>query len=263
MRVITLLNEKGGVGKTTLANAIGAGLAIRGQRVLLIDADPQANLTVGLGVKPEPVLYDVMVRGAVFSNAVVEVPPEIYESPDQPTQGTLLLLPGHKETRSIAGQTDNAWVLADRLESLDDDIDVAIIDTSPTPSLFHSVIYIATEYVVYPTELEFYSFNGLVNSVTARQSFSSERVKYGRTEITILGIVPTRFRKKTLQHIENLNALQQRFGVMVWPAITESIVWGEAAQFQRSIFSHAPNSHAAKQAWKMVERASEVINEGR
>jgi chromosome partitioning protein len=254
MKVITLLNEKGGVGKTTLANTIGCGLAIKGHRILLIDADPQANLTTGLGLQPEPKLYDLLVRNARFSEVVKAVPAEVYQLPEQPPKGKLFIIPGHRETRSIPNQIDNAWILADRLAVLKDDIDAVIFDTPPTPSLFHAAIYLATDYIIFPTELEFYSFSGLVSSIQSRQGFNSERVRFGHTEINILGIIPNKLRAATLQHQDNLKSLLKQFGNLVWPALPQTILWGEAAQFKRSIFNYAPDSNAAKAGWDIIRR---------
>jgi chromosome partitioning protein len=78
MHVITLLNEKGGVGKTTLATHIGAGLAVRGLRVIIIDADPQGHATVSLGMQRKPGLYDLLVRDASFTSVLQQVPHETY-----------------------------------------------------------------------------------------------------------------------------------------------------------------------------------------
>ena len=70
MKIVTLLNEKGGVGKTTTATHLAAGLAIRGHRVLLLDTDPQGHATVTLGNKKMPGFYDLMVRNAAFEDIV-------------------------------------------------------------------------------------------------------------------------------------------------------------------------------------------------
>lgn len=78
MKIITLLNEKGGVGKTTIATHIAAGLAVRGMRVLLVDADPQGHATVSLGLQKEPGLYDLLVRDATFKSVLRFIPPKAY-----------------------------------------------------------------------------------------------------------------------------------------------------------------------------------------
>ena len=74
MKVLTFLNEKGGVGKTTLTSTIGAGLAIMGYRVLLIDADPQGHLTISYGLKKHHSLYDLLVRDAEFNDKGIVEP---------------------------------------------------------------------------------------------------------------------------------------------------------------------------------------------
>src|SRR5262245_24919058 len=106
MKIITLLNEKGGVGKTTMAATIGAGLAIMGYRVMLIDADPQGHLTLSFGIKRQYSLYNLLVRDEEFSKPgiVVPVPPEVYALPNAktPSTGRLFIVPGNRETRLIA-----------------------------------------------------------------------------------------------------------------------------------------------------------------
>ena len=83
MIVITLINEKGGVGKTTLATHIACGLAARGRSVVILDGDPQGHATIRLGVKKAPALYDLLVRDGEWSNAVRAVAPERFGIPGE------------------------------------------------------------------------------------------------------------------------------------------------------------------------------------
>lgn len=259
MRVITLLNEKGGVGKTMVAANIASGLAILGYKVLAVDADPQANMTIGFGLAPAPLLYDLLVREGRFADAVRMVPPEVYEEPQRRAKGQMLIIPGSRETRSIPNQIDNAWALSERLEDIAADVDVVVIDTSPTPSLFHAAIYIATDYLIFPTEMEYFAINGLVNSIENRKNFSNERLKLGQTEIGVLGIVPNKYRANTLEHRENLEQLTQRYGRWVLPALPLSTVIPESNGFNRSVFAHAPDSQAAEILWDITKRTQEVL----
>lgn len=259
MKVITLLNEKGGVGKTTMAVNIASGLAINGHKVLVIDADPQANLTIAFGHSPKPLLYDLLVREVSFSEIVGTVSPEIYEDTNRASNGQLLIIPGNRETRSIPNQIDNAWVLSERLEDIASDLDFVIFDTPPTPSLLHAAIYIATDYIMFPTEMEYFAINGLINSVESRRNFSNERVKFGQSEIAVLGIVPNKYRSNTLEHKDNLELLQERFGEWVLPPIPLTTIIPESSGFNRSIFNHAPESTAAKIFTSIINHIEGVI----
>ena len=169
MKVITLLNEKGGVGKTTLATHMAMGMAARGAKVLLIDGDPQGHATIRSGMKKAPGLYDLLVRDMEWGAVVKMVPPERFGTPgDVLPDGRLWLLPSNVETRNIANSISEASLLAERLEDWSTTIDVVVIDSSPTPSLLHGVFYTATDYVVYPTLLAWTSFDGLVESIKHR-----------------------------------------------------------------------------------------------
>jgi len=252
MKVITLLNEKGGVGKTTVAQTIACGLAIRGKRVLAIDADPQANLTLGLGFQPEPGFYDFLIRNSRFDQIVRGVSTENYKIPDQPVTGALYLIQGNHETRMVAGNTDDPAVIHRRIQQLKNDIDIVVFDTSPTPSLLHGAIYMATDYIIFPTLCEAYSFRGLGNSLMYQENYNKLRLERAGREITVMGIIPMMMRN-TLEHKEKLAALRQQFGKFVWEPVPQSILWSEAAGFGRSIFNHVPASHAATVAWRIID----------
>ncbi|MEP6986900.1 MAG: ParA family protein [Chloroflexota bacterium] len=259
MKIITLLNEKGGVGKTTVATHIAAGLAVRGMRVLLVDADPQGHATVSLGLQKEPGLYDLLVRDATFKSVLRFIPPKAYQIPNQAVNGQLFVLPSNVETRNIANSISDSFAVSERFHELENTIDLVIFDTSPTPSLLHGSIYIATDGVLYPTTCEYLSFDGLVESIKHRQAAEAHRTQWGLSDIQVLGIIPTMFRTKTLEHSENLKQLQQQFGAMVWDPIPQRTIWAEAAAIRRPVFSFAPDSQAAKDAWVMVNRVQEAI----
>lgn len=255
MKAITLLNEKGGVGKTTLASHIAAGLAIRGYRVVLVDADAQGHAGVIFGVDPEPGLYDLLVRNASFKDVLRILPPEVYEPPSGPAKGVLALLPSNVETRNIPGMISNVFAVRQRFEELDDFADIIIFDTSPTPSLLHGAIYVATNGIIYPTELSALSFKSLMESFAHRELFARTKEGMGLGELRTLGIVPTKVRLKTVEHSENLKLLKQEYGALVWPSLSLSITWEEAAMQNRPVFSHAPDSTAAREMWRIVAQA--------
>jgi cellulose biosynthesis protein BcsQ len=77
--------------------------------------------------------------------------------------------------------------------------------------------------------------------------------------VELFGIVPTRFKQKTLEHAEMLQALVDAFGEKVWEPMQDRIIWSEAARAYRPTFSYAPDSQAAQDAWKMIDRAEEAL----
>lgn len=254
MKVITLLNEKGGVGKTTLAIHIAAGLAARGQRVLLVDADPQGHATVMNGLPKEPGLYNLLVRDMPFKEVMRFVPPDTYAVPGQPMTGQLFVIPSNVETRNIANSISDAFAVHDRFRDLERAVDYVVFDTSPTPSLLHGSIYLATDAILYPTKCEFLAFDGLVESINHRQAAQAARDKWNLGPIHVLGIVPTMYRNQTVEHSENLKELHKQFGDLVWPPIMQRTIWAEATTLRRPVFSIAPETKAAREAWGMIDR---------
>jgi chromosome partitioning protein len=262
MKVITLLNEKGGVGKTTLAIHMAMGMAARGAKVLLVDGDPQGHATIRCGVKKSPGLYDLLVRDAQWREVVVNVAPEKFGIPgDVLPAGRLWVLPSNVETRNIANSISESSLLAERLEDWQSSIDVVVIDSSPTPSLLHGVFYTATDYVVYPTQLAFTSFDGLVESIQHRmQADHTRQSRWQLPSIQVLGIVPTMYRSVTTEQRDNLAELQKKFGTMVWEPIPQATIWQEAESRARSVYSLDPNCDAAGHVWEMCDKVEEVCS---
>lgn len=262
MKVVTLLNEKGGVGKTTLATHIAAGLAIKGNKVVLVDADAQGHSTIAFGLKKEPGFYDLIVRGANFNDVLRLVSPERFTVPDDASSvtGQLFVLPSNIETRSIATNISDGWIVLKRIMELRGVIDFVIIDTAPTPSLLHSSIYMATDGIIYPTKPEAWSFDGLRESFAHKDQVKPIRDSYNLPDIQLMGIVPTMFRGKTLEHQENVKILRSNFGDAVWTPMPIRTIWAESASAKRTVYSFAPGSQTEADAWQLVEQFLKVVH---
>jgi chromosome partitioning protein len=250
-KIITIINEKGGVGKTTTTVTVAAGLAHRGYRVLMIDADAQGHATRAFGLAKYPGLYDLLVRDAKLTDVIKPIPAERYGCAGESTLG---IIGSNVETRNIANSISDAYAVAKRLAPILGMFDVVLIDTSPTPNLLHGAIYMATDIILYPTLCEFWSFDGLAESMTHLDAAQ------GMRNIGIGGIIPTRYRAATIEHSENLKSLQQKFGDLVWEPITERIAWAEASTYQVPVFVHDPRCDAAAQAWALVDRVEALID---
>ena len=279
MKIISLLNEKGGSSKTTVATTIASGLAVRGQRVLLIDADPQGHGTIMLGLEKEPCIYDLLVRDALWSKTLRQVSDDQFTPRGQKPLGTLVALPSNVETRNIANSISDSGLLRYRLDELQDVIDVVIIDTSPTPSLFHGSIYLAADAVIYPTQAEYLSVDGLIESLKHLDKANVTRLnERGLEALKIAGIQPTMVDPKTVTHSEYLKLLTHEFKRLVWPPLPSRIVWADASAARQSIFRYVdedvdPDSidagyqrskgeagSALREAWALVKRVERVLN---
>jgi len=254
MITFAAINEKGGSGRTTVFTNLAAGLAARGRRVLLVDADEQGHATIACGFEKFAGLYDLMVRRRPWSEVYCAVDPAWYGSGGL---SNLYVAGSNVETRSIALNITDAWTLAARLREVADQFEFCLIDTSPTPSLLHSTIYLAADYIICPTELEVLGLDGLHESVKRVQA---ARAVHG-ADLRLAGVIPNKCRLATLEHRENLARLQEWFGDAVWPPVSLSIIWPEALAYKRPVIMHAPDHDAAFSVWEMVDRV-EALNSG-
>lgn len=261
MKTIFVGNEKGGVGKTTVAVHLAAGMACRGLRVMLVDADPQGHSTIRFGLAKTAGIYDLLVRDANWADAAKKIPGEKFGIPDSPLpKGSLFILPSNVETRNIANSINDADLFAQRLLELEDRVDLAIIDTSPTPSLLHGILYTASDAVIYPTKLTYTSFDGLVEAIQHREQADKIRAaRWGMKPITLLGIVPVEYRAGTLEQDGNLGRLQEQFGDAVWSPVPQRTIWTETERVKCPVWGIDPGCQAAVDAWRLVKQFEERV----
>lgn len=268
MKIITIINEKGGVGKTSLTLTLGCGLAARGYRVLLVDCDEQGHIATGLGLQTEPGLFELLQRNKPWADVIRSIPPERFTPPGNSLMsaiGSLMIVPSNEETGALrAILRPDAFQLRKRLQQLEGIIDYVLIDSPPSGTMMHLIIYTATDYALYPTKTEFFSFDGLIKAGTHLADANMLRKGWGLPEVDIVGIVPMMYRNAATEHKQNLEDLRKEVGDKVWNPIAERIMWAEAfspISNYTPVYSHAPGSAAAKDAYYLVAKLLETIGE--
>jgi len=263
MNVITLLNEKGGVGKTTLSVHLAAGLAMKGQRVVLIDADSQGHSTSQLHAEKQNGLYALLIQDAEWATVMRPVAPGCYSIGGQ-SSGELWICPANHEIRAIPMLTDKHGALLERVRELEGWADTVVIDTSPAVSMLHAIIYVATDAIIYPTQNEMLSLEGLNDSLNHMEKLNSARILNEQGPINLLGIQPTMYDVRTNAHDYGLSLLTGRFKRKIWPAIPKRTIWRDAAFARQTIYAYdtkdfAAKDHALAETLAMVERVEKGL----
>jgi chromosome partitioning protein len=260
MKTVTMINEKGGCGKSVTTLTLGCGLASRGYRVVIIDADEQGQVAVGLGLKREPGLFELLRRSKSWKDVLRPIAPEKFMPPGRAlmTAGELLIVPSDEETGSLRFLlSGEPFHLKKRVDELKQAVDFVLIDTPPSGTLMHLLIYTATDYALYPTKLEFLNFAGLRQAGEHLQSANILRKGWNLPEVETLGIVPTMFRKGLTEHETNLRDLEADAGDTVWKPVTESGIWKESFSPVSNYtppYAYAPRSPAAAQSLYIVDK---------
>jgi chromosome partitioning protein len=253
-KVISIANQKGGVGKTTCSINLGGALAERGYRVLCIDMDPQANLTVGLGVSLSDVrqsMADVLSDERVALDEIVRTTetPGLWVAP-----ATLELASTEVELFTAIGRE---MVLRDSLGGwADRQFDVVIIDCPPTLGLLTINSLVASSRVIIPVQTQYYAIKGLTALIKV---INTIKIKLNH-DLEVLGLLPTFFDGRTVLAREMLENLKQLGDHRVFNTmIKQTVKLGEAPLTGKPVTEYATNSSAAR---AFRDLAQEVIELG-
>lgn len=238
---IAIANHKGGVGKTTTAVNVGAALAQRGWRVLLVDMDAQANLTDTLRIEDrQPNIYD-MLKGEAEA-APVHVAPNLDALP-----ATLDLATAELELSTAIGRER---LLLDVLAPLQPRYDYILIDTAPTLGLLTLNAMAAADAVVIPMQAEYYALKGVKGLLDVINNVQ-RRINHG---LQIGGVIITQYDTRTTLHKQVRDAIAAQFGEALFTTpVRNCIAIAEAQAMGSNIFDYAPDSAGAADYMRIAE----------
>ena len=248
-RIIGVLNFKGGTGKTTTVVNLAAGLALRGQRVLGIDLDPQGSLTASLGTRHSRSLFHLLMGQATVAECTVNVRDNLDILPSDPSlaqaEGTMWRMDDARQRRTT---------LAQKMQRVNG-YDYILIDCSPSINLLNeNAVFYAREVFV-PVSMEYLALLS-TKQVMATLKTANETQDH---RVALSLVIPTFYHSGHCKSNEILKILKQNFTGQIASPIRANVRLSEAASHHLTIYEYDPRSYGATDYAQLVER---VINDG-
>lgn len=230
---IAILNQKGGTGKTTTTVNLGAGLAERGLRVLLIDVDSQGHVGVSLGVSGKKTLYHVLVEEAALSECIVTARPNLDILPADDTLASAEIFLARRDQ-------DRDKLMRERLKGLEG-YDVILLDCGPSLSLLNMNALTFADHLIVPVACDFLSLVGVKQVMKTLRNVNRVLLH----PISVMGILPTFYDMRNKISDEAVKTLQGHFHDKVLPPVRVNTRLKEAPAESKTIFEYAPESRGA------------------
>ena len=249
-RVVAVANQKGGVAKTTSVHALGVAMAERGQRVLLVDLDPQASLSWACGADPDNLdvtIHDVMLKRAKAADVLIELdPPAPSASADGAGNGVLHLLPSNIDLAGaevhLLTKTGREYVLRKALAKLADRYDQVLVDCPPSLGILTINGLTAADEVLIPLQCESLGQRGvgqLLETIEDVRDYTNE-------DLSVRGAIATLFDGRTKLAHRVVEQVRKEYGIKVLePFVPKSVKVAEAPARGMSVLTHAPKSRSA------------------
>lgn len=257
-RVIAICNRKGGTGKTNIAINLGAYLAYFGKKVLLIDLDPQANATSGLGIeKTNKGIYEVLSEQIPMHSSLIGARKDFWLIPaNENLTGADIEMVNLEGREAILAKKLDSLLDASQNEADKKDFDFIFIDTPPSLGLITVNSLVAADYALIPVQAEYYALEGL-GQLLQTINLIKENLQ---PKLDILGAVLTMYDTRSRLSEEVWNELYKHFPYRIFrTVIPRNVSLAEAPSYGQTILEYAPGSRGAK-AYKRLAREFLVDN---
>ena len=254
-KIIAIANQKGGVGKTTTSVNLAASLGVLEKKVLLIDADPQANATSGLGINVEDVeagSYQVIEHTTTAKEAIIET-----------TSPNVDIIPAHIDLVAIeielVDKADREYMLKNAIAALRSEYDYIIIDCAPSLGLLTLNALTAADSVIIPIQCEYFALEGLGKLLNTIKSVQ----KIHNSDLDIEGLLLTMYDSRLRLSNQVVEEVKKHFTEMVFKTIIQrNVRLGEAPSYGESIISYDAGSTGANNYLSLAQELIEKNLEG-